>query len=107
MPAKMARSAPRPPFGPPEVTVSETRFYLAGRPENREHLPQFGSHPGNPGYAAPVDRHWGPFQSISRTLARYSRLIACGAPPPRRCPGRRQSLINLIEELARDFPVSL
>jgi hypothetical protein len=50
MPVKIARSAPRPSFGLPELLVAiQPRVSLAARPENREYLRQFGSHPGNPG----------------------------------------------------------
>jgi hypothetical protein len=110
MPAKMARSAPRPPFGPSEVTVAVRNSLLscrkAGKPRTSAPIWESSGEsrlmlcrPGR----SPLGAISGHFQDLSR----YSRLIACGAPPPRRCPGRRQSLINLIEELARDFPVSL
>ena|SRR5262249_12174407 len=50
MPVKIARSAPRPSFGLPELLVAiQPRVSLAARPEKREYLRQFGSHPGNPG----------------------------------------------------------
>jgi hypothetical protein len=50
MPAKMARSAPRPPFGLPELTVAvRTSLLSCRKPENHEYSSQFGSHPGNPG----------------------------------------------------------
>src|SRR5450759_620872 len=105
MPAKMARSAPRPPFGPSEVTVAVRNSLLscrkAGKPRTSAPIWESSGEsrlmlcrPGR----SPLGAISGHFQDLSR----YSRLIACGAPPPRRCPGRRQSLINLIEELARD-----
>jgi hypothetical protein len=38
------------PFGLPELLVAiQPRVSLAARPEKREYLRQFGSHPGNPG----------------------------------------------------------
>jgi hypothetical protein len=50
MPVKIARSAPRPSFGLPELLVASTpRVSLATRPERREYSRQFRSHPGNPG----------------------------------------------------------
>jgi hypothetical protein len=50
MPRKMAKLAPRPPFGCPRCRWPSTpRVGLAGRPENREYSCQIGSHPGNPG----------------------------------------------------------
>ena len=50
MPAKMARSAPRPPFGLPELTVAvRTSLLSCRKPENHEYSSQFGSHKGNPG----------------------------------------------------------
>src|ERR1035437_10113535 len=50
MPAKMARSAPRPPFGLPKLTVAvRTSLLSCRKPENHEYSSQFGSHPGNPG----------------------------------------------------------
>jgi hypothetical protein len=57
MPVKIARSAPRPSFGLPELLVAiQPRVSLAARPEKREYLRQFGSHPGNPGLNAQL-RH--------------------------------------------------
>jgi hypothetical protein len=42
--------SPRPSFGLPELLVAiQPRVSLAARPEMREYLRQFGSHPGNPG----------------------------------------------------------
>jgi hypothetical protein len=58
MPAKMSRSAPRPPFGPPEVTVA-VRTYLARMPEISEYPTQFGCHLGNPELC---DAHNGVYQ---------------------------------------------
>jgi len=50
MPVIIARSAPRPSFGLPELLVAiQPRVSLAARPEKREYLRQLGSHPGNPG----------------------------------------------------------
>ena len=50
MPAKLARSAPRPPFGLPERPVSVGTSRLScGKAEIGEHSPQFRSHLGNPG----------------------------------------------------------
>jgi hypothetical protein len=50
MPGKMARSAPRPPFGLAAVpaTVGTSRL-SCGKAVKREYSRQFGSHPGNPG----------------------------------------------------------
>src|SRR5258707_15871034 len=49
MPVKIARSAPRPSFGLPELLVAiQPRVSLAARSEKRKYLRQFGSHPGNP-----------------------------------------------------------
>ena len=53
MSAKMARSAPRPSSGLPEVTTAvQTTGCLAIRPDKRECSRQYGSHLGNPGYNA-------------------------------------------------------
>ena len=50
MPAKMARSAPRPSFGLPEVLVAVRTSRLSCRKaEKRKYSRQFGSHLGNPG----------------------------------------------------------
>ena len=50
MPAKIARSAPRPPFGIPEVLVAvRTSRPSCSKAEKREYSRQIGSHPGNPG----------------------------------------------------------
>jgi hypothetical protein len=50
MPGKMARSAPRPPFGLAEVPVTVGTSRLScGKAVKREYSRQFGSHPGNPG----------------------------------------------------------
>ena len=50
MPGKMARSAPRPPFGLAEVPVTVGTSRLScGNAVIREYSRQFGSHPGNPG----------------------------------------------------------
>ena len=50
MPVKIARSAPRPSFGLPQLLVASTpRVSLATRAERREYSRQFRSHPGNPG----------------------------------------------------------
>jgi hypothetical protein len=49
--------SPRPSFGLPELLVAiQPRVSLAARPEKREYLSQFGSHPGNPGLNAQL-RH--------------------------------------------------
>jgi hypothetical protein len=53
MPGKMARSAPRPPFGLAEVPVTVGTSRLScGNAVKREYSRQFGSHPGNPGSVA-------------------------------------------------------
>ena len=53
MPGKMARSAPRPPFGLAEVPVTVGTSRLScGKAVKREYSRQFGSHPGNPGLGA-------------------------------------------------------
>ena len=50
MPAKIARSAPRPPFGLPELTVAVRASLLScGNAGKREYSRQFGSHLENPG----------------------------------------------------------
>jgi hypothetical protein len=50
MPEKMARSAPRPPFGLAAVPVTVGTSRLScGKAIKREYSRQFGSHPGNPG----------------------------------------------------------
>jgi hypothetical protein len=50
MPGKMARSAPRPPFGLAAVPVTVGTSRLScGKAVKREYSRQFGSHPGNPG----------------------------------------------------------
>src|SRR5262249_16296914 len=50
MPGKMARSDPRPPFGPPVVRVAARSSCLASRElENRYYSRHFGSHLGNVG----------------------------------------------------------
>jgi hypothetical protein len=50
MPGKIARSAPRPQFGPPVVRVAARSSRLASRElENRYYSRQFGSHLGNVG----------------------------------------------------------
>ena len=46
MPGKIARSTPRPPFGPSVVRVAARRSRLASREANSR---QFGSHLGNVG----------------------------------------------------------
>ena len=52
MPGKMARSAPRPPFGLAAVPVTVGTSRLScGKAVKREYSRQFGSHPGNPGLA--------------------------------------------------------
>jgi hypothetical protein len=51
VPAKIARSAPRPPFGLPELTVAvRTSLLTCRKREKREYPRQIGSHLGNPGY---------------------------------------------------------
>ena len=50
MPAEIARSTPRLPFGLPEVTVAVGTSHLScGKAAKREYSRQFGSHLGNPG----------------------------------------------------------
>ena len=50
MPGKIARSNPRPSFGPPVVLVAAGSSRLVSREaENRYYSRQFGSHLGNPG----------------------------------------------------------
>jgi len=50
MPGKIARSTPRPPFGPPVVRVAARSSRLASRElENRYYSRHFGSHLGNVG----------------------------------------------------------
>jgi hypothetical protein len=50
MPGKMARSAPRPPFGLPDALVAVLTSRLSCRkPEKREYSRQIWSHLGNPG----------------------------------------------------------
>jgi hypothetical protein len=49
MPGKMARSAPRPPFGLPDALVALVASRLSCRKvEKREYSWQIGSHPGIP-----------------------------------------------------------
>ena len=48
-----------------------------------------------------------PFAAAAATVINVrAPIYAPRNLPPRRCPGPRQSLINSIEELARDIPVS-
>ena len=50
MPGKMARSAPRPPFGLPDALVAVLTSRLSCRKAGiREYSRQIGSHLGNPG----------------------------------------------------------
>jgi hypothetical protein len=54
MPGKIARSTPRPPFGPPVVRVAARSPRLVpGKLENRYYSRQFGSHLENLGYIHP------------------------------------------------------
>jgi hypothetical protein len=46
MPAKMSRSAPRPPFRLREVSIA----VRTGRPEKHQYSRRFGSHLGDPGF---------------------------------------------------------
>jgi hypothetical protein len=48
-----------------------------------------------------------PFAAAAATVINVrAPIYSPRSLPPRRCPGPRQSLINSIEELARDIPVS-
>ena len=48
MPAKMSRSAPRPPFRLREVSIAVRTLRLSCRKaEKRQYSRRFGSHPGN------------------------------------------------------------
>jgi hypothetical protein len=51
MPGKIARSAPRPSFGPPEllVAIHTSRQSCCKAGKKREYSRQFGSHLGNVG----------------------------------------------------------
>jgi hypothetical protein len=55
MPGKIARSAPRPPFGLPEVTVAFRTSLLSCRKPGKkcQYSRQFGSYLGNPGLWLP------------------------------------------------------
>jgi hypothetical protein len=62
MPGKMARSAPRPPFGLAAVPVTVGTSRLScGKAVKREYSRQFGSHPG-----IPVERRAGPLRGGHR-----------------------------------------
>ena len=72
MPGKMARSAPRPPFGLPEVAVAVRSSRLSCRKAGkREYSRQFGSHPGNPGSSGNSGLDLGPRRFQCRLSVGY------------------------------------
>ena len=73
MPGKMARSAPRPPFGLPELTVAVGTSLLSCRKAvKREYSRQFGSHPGIPTEILRGKGHWTirPYQKTTTQVYR-------------------------------------
>jgi hypothetical protein len=76
MPVKIARSAPRPSFELPELLVAiQRRVSLAARPEKREYLRQFGSHPGNVGLNGVIGDGVDDEREISRTLTAIAHIL--------------------------------
>jgi len=81
MPAKKARSAPRPPSGLAAVPVTVGTSRLScGKAVKCEYSRQFGSHPGNPGLSLLHN----PADTDARTITTTRALAA-----------RNQSLVGL------------